>query len=203
MGLFEETTTEDAHAQFETNFFGALNVTGAALPHMRMARSGRIFNVSSLGGLLGAELGSLYCASKFALEGFSECLAKEVAPFGIFVTIVEPGPFRTDLLTPESIRSSEHHIRDYDSRRSPLIASFRERNAQQPGDPAKLARALVQLSEEIHPPLRFLAGTTAVNAAKEKLEGMRAEMEAWRQLSVGTDGDYDSSNVAGLLDRLK
>jgi NAD(P)-dependent dehydrogenase (short-subunit alcohol dehydrogenase family) len=99
LGFFEETTMQDAQAQFATNLFGVFNVTWAALPAMRSARKGRIFNISSLAGIMGAELCSLYCASKFALEGFSESLAKEVAPFGLFVTIVEPGPFRTDFLT--------------------------------------------------------------------------------------------------------
>jgi NAD(P)-dependent dehydrogenase (short-subunit alcohol dehydrogenase family) len=100
LGFFEENTSQDAHAQFATNLYGVFNTTRAALPMMRSARKGRIFNISSLGGIVGAELGSLYCASKFALEGFSESLSKEIAPFGLFVTIVEPGPFRTDFLTP-------------------------------------------------------------------------------------------------------
>src|SRR5262249_49877910 len=103
-GYFEEMAAEDVRAQFETNFFGVLNVTRAALPGMRAARKGRIFNTSSLGGLLGGEMASIYCASKFALEGFSESLAREVSQFGLFVTIIEPGPFRTDFLKPESIR---------------------------------------------------------------------------------------------------
>ncbi len=124
-----------------TNFFGTFNVTRAVLPHMRQARQGRIFNLSSLGGPLGAELRSPYCASKFALEGFSECLAKEVAPFGIRVTIVEPGPFRTDFLTPGSMRFGEPVLSNYDERRPRLMSAFEERNGIQPGDPDKLPRA--------------------------------------------------------------
>lgn len=116
-----------------------------------------MFNVSSLAGLLGAELASLYCASKFvALEGFSECLAKEVAPFGLFVAIVEPGSFRTDFLTPESMRFDGNPVPDYDERRGRLMASFEQRNGQQPGDPARLA-------------------------------GMGIELEKWREFSVSTD----------------
>ena len=100
MGFFEEMTIDDVQQQFETNLFGVFNVTWAALPGMRAARKGRIFNISSLGGILGVQFGSLYCGSKFALEGFSECLSKEISPFGLFVTIVEPGPFWHGLSDP-------------------------------------------------------------------------------------------------------
>src|SRR5262249_10906991 len=203
LGFFEETTVNAAQAQFATNLFGVLNVPGAALPVMRSARKGRIFNVSSLGGLLGTQFGSLYCATKFALEGFSESLAKEVAPFGISVTIVEPGPFRTDFLTPESLRHGENRIADYDDRRGQLRAAWEDRNGPQPGDPANLADALVRLANDPQPPLRFLAGSIAVQAAEEKLAGMRAEIERWRQLSVGTDGNFANANVEGLLAQIK
>jgi NAD(P)-dependent dehydrogenase (short-subunit alcohol dehydrogenase family) len=193
LGFFEETTADDVRAQFATNLFGVFNVTRAALPFMRSARQGRIFNISSLGGILGAELGSLYCATKFALEGFSESLAKEIAPFGLFVTIVEPGPFRTDFLTSESLRFGENTVADYDERRAQLRAGFEQRNGQQPGDPAKLAEAMVLLANEASPPMRFLAGSIAVEAADSKLAGMRTELDHWRKLSVGTDGNYASS----------
>src|SRR5215831_10367917 len=199
MGFFEEMTIDDVQQQFATNLFGVFNVTWAALPTMRAARKGRIFNISSLGGLLGVQFGSLYCASKFALEGFSECLSKEIAPFGLFVTIVEPGPFRTDFLTPESARFRGKRIADYDDRRDQIRAGFEERNGLQPGDPAKLAEAMVQLADERNPPLRFLAGTVAVNTAQEKLAGMRTDFEKWRELSVSTDGDYTDSRLGGFL----
>jgi NAD(P)-dependent dehydrogenase (short-subunit alcohol dehydrogenase family) len=187
LGFFEETTIQDAQAQFATNLFGVFNVTRAALPIMRSARKGRIFNISSLAGILGIELSSLYCASKFALEGFSESLSKEIAPFGLFVTIVEPGPFRTDFLTSESLRFGGNVVADYDNRRAQLRASFEQRNGQQPGDPAKLAAAMVRLASEAKPPMRFIAGAIAVNAADAKLAGMRTELDSWRQLSVSTD----------------
>jgi NAD(P)-dependent dehydrogenase (short-subunit alcohol dehydrogenase family) len=202
-GFFEEITPSDAQAQFATNFFGALNVTRPVLPVMRSARKGRIFNVSSLGGLLGVQFGSLYCATKFALEGFSESLAKEVAPFGIFVTIVEPGPFRTDFLTPESLRHGDNRIADYDERRAGLRAAYVDRGGLQPGDPAKLADALVQLANDPQQPMRFLAGTIAVQAAEEKLAGMRAEIDRWRQLSVATEGDYANADAQGLIAQIK
>ncbi|HET7063748.1 MAG TPA: oxidoreductase [Rudaea sp.] len=191
LGFFEETTMKDAEAQFATNLFGVLNVTWAALPHMRSARGGRIFNISSLAGIMGAELGSLYCASKFALEGFSESLAKEVAAFGISVTIVEPGPFRTDFLTAQSLRFGDNTVADYDDRRALSRAGLEERNGRQGGDPAKLAEAIVRLANETRPPLRLVAGSIAFNAADAKLDSMRTELDHWRELSIGTDGNYD------------
>jgi NAD(P)-dependent dehydrogenase (short-subunit alcohol dehydrogenase family) len=190
LGYFEENTNEDIQAQFTTNVFGVFNVTSAALPVMRSARQGRIFNLSSLAGIRGSEFGSLYCASKFALEGFSESLAQELAPFGIFVTIVEPGPFRTDFLASESVRFGEHTVADYDERRARLRASFEQRNGQQPGDPVKLADAMVRLASEDKPPMRFIAGSIAVDAADAKFASMQAELDQWRALSVATDGDY-------------
>jgi NAD(P)-dependent dehydrogenase (short-subunit alcohol dehydrogenase family) len=187
LGFFEETTSADAQAQFATNLWGVFSVTRAALPSMRAARKGRIFNISSVAGIRGAEFGSLYSASKFALEGFSESLSNELAPFGLFVTIVEPGPFRTDFLTPESLRFAEHPIPDYDDRRTRVRSSFEQRNGQQPGDPAKLAAAILRLSGEAKPPLRFIAGSFAVEQADAKLAAMRAEFDRWRQLSLDTD----------------
>lgn len=203
MGFFEETGAAEQRAQFDTNVFGMFNVTQAVLPGMRAARRGRIFNLSSLGGLLGAELASLYCASKFAVEGFSESLAKEVARFGIFVTLIEPGPFRTEFLSADSMRFGASTLGDYRERRAELVASFEARNGRQRGDPARLARAMLALAGEAQPPLRFLAGAIAVQAAEGKLAAMRAEIERWRALSLGTDGDYDSSSVGGLLDQLR
>jgi len=190
LGLFEETTVQDVHAQFGTNLFGVFSVTRAVLPVMRAARKGRIFNVSSLAGMRGVAFGSLYCASKFALEGFSESLAQEVAPFGIQVTIVEPGPFRTEFLSAESIRYGAHAIADYDEQRTALRASFEQRNGRQPGDPQKLAEAVVRLASEAQPPMRFVAGTIAFDSIKVKLDAMQAELERWRPLSVGTDGEF-------------
>jgi NAD(P)-dependent dehydrogenase (short-subunit alcohol dehydrogenase family) len=203
VGFFEELTTEDAQAQFATNLNGVLNVTRAVLPVMRRARGGRIFNLSSLGGIVGAQLYSLYCASKFAIEGFSESLAKEIAPFGLYVTIIEPGPFRTDFLKPESLRFGQTRLSDYDDRRAPLRAGLAARNGQQPGDPVKLADAILRLANEAEPPMRFLAGSIAVSAAEQKLTAARAELEKWRQLSVGTDGEFPSTSAAGLLEQIR
>jgi NAD(P)-dependent dehydrogenase (short-subunit alcohol dehydrogenase family) len=198
-GFFEESSIDDARDQIATNFLGVLQVTWAALPVMRAARKGRIFNLSSLGGLIGGQLASLYCATKFAVEGFSESLAKEVAPFGIHVTIVEPGPFRTDFLTARSLRFANKRIADYDDRRATLLAGIEERNGRQPGDPAKLAEAVVSLSRTDKPPLRFVAGSVALGAAEQKLADMRNEFDRWRQLSKSTDGTFgDNASLASF-----
>jgi len=190
LGLFEETTVQDVQAQFGTNLFGVFSVTRAVLPVMRAARKGRIFNVSSLAGMRGTAFGSLYCASKFALEGFSESLAQEVAPFGILVAIVEPGPFRTDFLSAESIRFGAHAVADYDEQRIALRASFEQRDGKQPGDPVKLAEAVVRLVSEPEPPMRFVAGSIAFDSISAKLVHMQTELAHWRPLSVSADGDY-------------
>ena len=187
LGYFEETTDADIQAQYATNVFGLFNVTRAALPAMRAARKGHVFNLSSVAGYRGIETGSLYCSSKFAVEGFSESLAGELAPFGIHVTIVEPGPFRTDFLTPESIRFVAVPVADYDERRTAMRASFEQRNGSQPGDPVLLAQALVTLANAAKPPLRFTAGAMAVNGLDAKLAGMKAELDAWRELGLATD----------------
>jgi NAD(P)-dependent dehydrogenase (short-subunit alcohol dehydrogenase family) len=187
LGYFEETTAADIEAQYATNVFGLFNVTRAALPAMRAARKGHIFNLSSTAGFRGIETGSLYCSSKFAVEGFSECLRGEVAPFGIHVTIIEPGPFRTDFLTPESLQFVAHEVPDYGERRDAMRASFEQRNGNQPGDPVKLAEAMVTLANAAAPPLRFTAGAMAVNGLDAKLAAMKAELDAWRELGLATD----------------
>ena len=187
LGYFEETTDADIQAQYATNVFGLFNVTRAALPAMRAARKGHVFNLSSVAGYRGIEAGSLYCSSKFAVEGFSEALAAELAPFGIHVTIVEPGPFRTDFLTPESLRFIANEVPDYAARRDATRASFEQRNGKQPGDPVLLAEALVTLANAARPPLRFTAGAMAVNGLDAKLAAMKAELDAWRELGIATD----------------
>jgi NAD(P)-dependent dehydrogenase (short-subunit alcohol dehydrogenase family) len=187
LGFFEENTMQDVQTQFETNVYGVFNVTWAALPHMRAARKGLIYNMSSIAGLRGNEFGSLYSASKFAVEGFSESLAKEVAAFNIFVTIVEPGPFRTDFLTNDSLRYGGRTIADYDRWRDKVRSTFEVRNKKQPGDPVKLAQAMVRIANDPKPPMRFAAGAFAVNTASAKFAGMQAELDAWREASVATD----------------
>jgi NAD(P)-dependent dehydrogenase (short-subunit alcohol dehydrogenase family) len=187
IGFFEESSPADIEAQFATNVFGLLNVTRAVLPAMRAARRGHVFNLSSTAGIRGIAAGSLYCATKFAVEGFSEALAQELAPFGIHVTIVEPGPFRTDFLTPESLKFTAAEVADYDARRAEMRASFEQRNGKQAGDPVRLAQAIVTLSCEAAPPMRFAAGAMAVSAMDAKVASLKTELDRWRELAIGTD----------------
>ena len=187
LGYFEETSDADVQAQYATNVFGLFNVTRAVLPAMRAARRGHVFNLSSVAGYRGIETGGLYCSSKFAIEGFSESLALELKPFGIHVTIVQPGPFRTDFLTPESLRFAVRGVDDYAERRAAQRASFEQRNGHQAGDPARLAAAFLTLAEAAEPPLRFTAGRMAVEGLAAKLQTMQAELDRWRDLGLGTD----------------
>ncbi len=190
LGLFEETQAQDARVQFDTNVFGVFDMTRAVLPVMRAQRSGHIFNVSSIGGLAGGASGSIYCASKFAVEGFSESLADEVKGFGIHVTIVEPGFFRTDFLDASSVRHTENPIADYAETSAAIRAFYDARSHNQAGDPAKLGQALVALAKAEQPPIRWAAGTDAIGVVGAKAAGLQAELNAWRELSASTDGDF-------------
>jgi NAD(P)-dependent dehydrogenase (short-subunit alcohol dehydrogenase family) len=161
-GFFEEITPADFRAQIETNLFGPLNVTRAVLPVMRAQRSGHVVTISSTAGLIGQAFCTAYAASKFALEGWMESLTPEVAPFGIGTTVVEPGFFRTDLLTPESTNYAAPSIDDYAERTRETVAAWNGMNGRQGGDPVKLAAALVDLVGQAEPPLRWVAGADAV-----------------------------------------
>jgi NAD(P)-dependent dehydrogenase (short-subunit alcohol dehydrogenase family) len=182
-GFFEEVTSEDFTAQIETNLFGPLNVTRAVLPVMRAQRAGLVVTMSSTAGITGGEFTSAYAASKFALEGWSESLTPEVAPFGIRTMLVEPGFFRTELLTEDSTRYPEPSIDDYSERTRQTVTAWRGMNGQQGGDPAKLARALVQLADSDEPPLRWAAGADAVAAFEQKAQQLLAQADAHRDLS--------------------
>jgi NAD(P)-dependent dehydrogenase (short-subunit alcohol dehydrogenase family) len=182
-GFFEEVTPEDFRAQIETNLFGPLNVTRAVLPVMRAQRSGLVVTFSSTAGITGGEFTSAYAASKFALEGWNESLTPEVAPFGIRTMLVEPGFFRTELLTEDSTRYPEPSIDDYAERTRQTVTAWKGMNGQQGGDPAKLARALVQLTDSDEPPLRWAAGADAVAAFEQKAQQLLAQADAHRDLS--------------------
>jgi NAD(P)-dependent dehydrogenase (short-subunit alcohol dehydrogenase family) len=182
-GFFEELSPQDFRAQVETLLFGPLNVTRAVLPVMRAQRSGLVVAISSTAGLAGAAFNSAYAAAKFAVEGWIESLAPEVAPFGIRTMVVEPGFFRTDLLTPESTSYAEPSIDDYAERTNQTVAAWNAMNGQQGGDPAKLANALVQLASSDEPPLRWVAGADAVKAVEQKAKDLLAQVDAYRQLS--------------------
>jgi NAD(P)-dependent dehydrogenase (short-subunit alcohol dehydrogenase family) len=182
-GFFEEITPEDFRAQVETNLFGPLNVTRAVLPVMRAQRSGLVVTFSSVAGFLGAEFTSAYAASKFAVEGWMESLAPEVAPFGIRTMIVEPGFFRTDLLTPESTSYAAPSIDDYAERTRRTVDAWSGMNGLQGGDPVKLAAALVQLAGTGEPPVRWVAGADAVGALEQKAKTLLEQAGAHRELS--------------------
>jgi NAD(P)-dependent dehydrogenase (short-subunit alcohol dehydrogenase family) len=183
-GYFEELTPEQIERQLATSLFGPMNVTRAVLPVMRKQRSGHIIAISSSAGLgAGYDFVSAYAASKFGLEGWMESLGAEVAPFGIATTIVNPGFFRTELLTDQSTRYAEPSIADYDERRGPLIESWKAMNGKQSGDPAKLARALITISEQEAPPQRFIAGADAIATAEQKIATLQQQANAYRELS--------------------
>jgi NAD(P)-dependent dehydrogenase (short-subunit alcohol dehydrogenase family) len=182
-GFFEEIIPADFRAQVETNLFGPLNVTRAVLPVMRAQRAGHVVTISSTAGLIGQVFCSAYAASKFALEGWMESLTPEVAPFGIGTTIVEPGFFRTDLLSAESTNYAEPSIDDYAERTRQTVAAWNGMNGQQGGDPAKLAAALVQLTGRAEPPLRWVAGADAVQGVEQKAKDLLAQVDAHRELS--------------------
>jgi NAD(P)-dependent dehydrogenase (short-subunit alcohol dehydrogenase family) len=192
-GFFEEISPEDFRAQIETNLFGPLNVTRAVLPVMRAQRSGLVVTFSSSAGITGGEFTSAYAASKFALEGWSESLTPEVAPFGIRTMLVEPGFFRTELLTEDSTRYPEPSIDDYAERTRQTVTAWKGMNGQQGGDPAKLAHALVQLTDSDEPPLRWAAGADAIAALEEKANLLLAQADAYRDLSSSLA--YDDATV--------
>jgi NAD(P)-dependent dehydrogenase (short-subunit alcohol dehydrogenase family) len=182
-GFFEEITPEDFRAQVETTMFGPMNVTRAVLPAMRAQRSGLIIAISSTAGIAGQEFCTAYAASKFGIEGWIESLAPEVAPFGIQTMLVEPGFFRTQLLSPESTKYSKPVIDDYAKRSEETIAAWKSMNGKQGGDPAKLASALVQLASEDRPPFRFVAGADAIATVEKKANDLLAQARAHRELS--------------------
>lgn len=182
-GFFEEISPEDFRAQFETTLFGPVNVTRAALPVMRAQRSGLVVTISSTAGIVGMEFCTAYAASKFGVEGWMESLTPEVAPFGIRTMLVEPGFFRTELLTPQSTKFAALSIDDYAERNAQTVAGWKSMDGQQGGDPAKLADALVRLAGESEPPLRFVAGADAVEYFESKAKLMLAQADAHRELS--------------------
>ena len=188
-GFFEEITPDDFRAQVETNLFGPVNVTRAVLPVMRAQRDGIVVTISSTGGLIGQEFCSAYSASKFALEGFMESLAPEVAPFGIRTVVVEPGFFRTDLLTPESTSYAESSIDDYTERTKQTVEAWNGMNGRQGGDPAKLATALIGLATSDDPPVRWVAGADAVAGVGQKADDLLAQVHAHHDLSISLSHD--------------
>jgi len=182
-GYFEELTAEQMERQLATSLIGPMNVTRAVLPVMRKQRSGHVVTISSSAGLVGFEYCTAYAASKFGVEGFMESLAPEVGPFGIHTTIVNPGFFRTELLTKESTNYAQASIEDYAERNAAQREFWEGQNGQQTGDPAKLAQALLRIVGEEQPPRRFIAGADAIVTAEQVIATLQREVDAFRGLS--------------------
>jgi NAD(P)-dependent dehydrogenase (short-subunit alcohol dehydrogenase family) len=188
-GFFEELSPDDFRAQIETNLFGPVNVTRAVLPIMRAQRRGLIVTISSTGGISGQAFVSAYSAAKFGVEGWIESLAPEVAPFGIRTMLVEPGFFRTELLTDESTKWPDASIDDYAEKTRQTVTAWKKMNGLQGGDPAKLAKALIQLADDDEPPLRWPAGADAVETFEKKAQALLSQANAHRALSSSLGRD--------------
>jgi NAD(P)-dependent dehydrogenase (short-subunit alcohol dehydrogenase family) len=186
IAALEEISDVEIHQFFETNFFGALRLMRSVLPVMRQQGGGHIVNLSSTAGFVGFGGSSLYCGAKFALEGTSEALAKEVEPFGIKVTLIEPGAFRTDF-NGRSLAVAERSIDDYATLTNTALQWFKAMDGQQPGDPAKAAQAIIQAVESPHPPMRLALGTDAMSLIQEKLEWVKTDLDTWQPVTVSTD----------------
>jgi NAD(P)-dependent dehydrogenase (short-subunit alcohol dehydrogenase family) len=184
-GAVEEASLAEAHAQFDVNVFGALSVLKAVLPDMRARGSGHILNISSIAGLTSFPGVGIYNGSKFALEGITEALAKEVAPLGIRVTLVEPGAFRTDWAG-RSLVHAAHRIEDYDATAGAFRREMAARSGKQMGDPRKAAEAIVAAVEADEPPLHLLLGPDALAAAQAKIDALLADIEKWSSVTRAT-----------------
>lgn len=184
-GALEESSMDDLQRQFAANVFGAVAMMQAVLPGMRERRRGHIVNVTSMGGFITMPGISFYCGSKFALEGISEALGKEVAGFGIRVTALAPGQFRTDWAG-RSMDRTPRSIADYDAVMDPIRAARQAKSGRQPGDPARAAQALLALVDAPAPPTRLFLGEDALGLVRQKLEAMGEELDAWEALSRST-----------------
>jgi len=188
-GYFEELTPEQMDQQLSATLVGPMNVTRAVLPVMRKQRSGHIITISSTAGLVGFEFCAAYAASKFGVDGWMESLQAEVARFGIDTTIVNPGFFRTELLTEQSTNYAEPSVKDYDEARAKQMEFWKSQNGQQPGDPGKLAGALITIANQDPPPRRFIAGADAIATAEQVVADLKAQIEANRKLSMSLTFD--------------
>ena len=184
-GAIEELSMEEARMQMETNFFAVLAMTQAVLPILRKQRSGHILQISSMSGLRANSGTGLYNASKFALEGMSEALALELQPLNIRLTLVEPGPFRTDWAGSSSV-SAKNKIEDYELSSGARLRLLQSTSGKQPGDPAKAAKAILMAVNSEHPPLRLLLGKVALDAVRDKFRTVEEEFSKWEDISLGT-----------------
>jgi len=186
-GIFEESPLEEMRRQFEVNVFGAVAVTQAFVPRFRERRRGHVINITSMGGFITMPGIAYYCGSKFALEGISEVLAKELRPFGVFVTAVAPGSFRTDWAG-RSMQRSPRSIPDYDALFDPIRQGRQEKNGKQLGDPARAAQAILTLLDLPEPPMHLLLGSDALGLVRDKLATMGRDIDTWEPLTRSTDG---------------
>lgn len=186
-GVLEESPLAEMRQQFEVNVFGAVAMMQAVLPHMRARREGHILNITSMGGFITLPGIAYYCGSKFALEGISEALGKEVAGLGIRVTAVAPGSFRTDWAGRSMVRSPRT-ISDYDALCDPIRQRRQEVSGKQLGDPRKAARAMLAVIDNPEPPAHLLLGSDALRLVREKLRALEEDLEEWEALTVSTDG---------------
>lgn len=186
-GIFEESPLDEMRRQFDVNLFGAVAVTKAFVPGFRQRRKGHVVNITSMGGTITMPGIAYYCASKFALEGFSDTLSKELKPFGIFVTAVAPGSFRTDWAG-RSMQRTPRSIADYDASFDPVRKAREEKSGKQLGDPQKAAQAMLQLIDSSEPPAHLLLGSDALQLVRDKLTQTLAEIDHWESLTRSTDG---------------
>ena len=186
-GIFEESPLDEMRRQFEVNVFGAVAVTQAFVPRFRERRRGHIVNITSMGGFITMPGIAYYCGSKFALEGISEVLGKELRPFGVHVTAVAPGSFRTDWAG-RSMQRSPRSIADYDALFDPIRQARQEKSGKQLGDPAKAARAILTLVDLADPPAHLLLGSDALALVRDKLTAMAVDIDRWEDLTRSTDG---------------
>lgn len=185
-GAIEEVTDDEFMPMFNANLFGLIHVTQVFLPHFRKRRSGHILNLSSIGGLVSSPGMGFYNASKYAVEGLSESLALELTPLGIHVTLIEPGPFRTDFLGRSGVQAAAS-IPDYDATAGNMRRYFADQNGKQPGDPLRAVHAMMQVVDSPNPPLRLLLGAVAIQRLRAKLDSVRKEADAWESVTLGAD----------------
>ena len=186
-GIMEESPLSELRRQFDVNVFGAVAMMKAVVPFMRERRRGRILNITSMGGHITMPGIAYYCGSKFALEGISEALGKELEPFGIAVTAVAPGSFRTDWAG-RSMTRTPRAIADYDAIFDPIRRAREEKSGRQPGDPVKAARAMLAIIDAERPPAHLLLGSDALGLVRGKLSALEDEIRAWEAVTVSTDG---------------
>lgn len=187
IGTLEELTDEEARENFDVNVFGSLNVIRNVMPYLRNQKSGIIFNISSVGGLFGGFAGwGVYCSTKFAVAGFTEALAEEAKAFGVNVTVVYPGYFRTDFLAKGSVRTPKNVIPDYEAARQSEQAHLDDINGNQPNDPEKAIDVLIAISQEENPPVHLLLGKDAYDMLKNKIDIITKDVEQWKEYTLST-----------------